>query len=286
MHIGFIGLGVMGEPMCRNLATKSGAIMMAADISQAPLERLAAHNVTATTVAYIAREADVVFMALPSGVQVEAVCRELLGSMKLGSLLVDLGTSPLKLTRELAAAFEGTGVRYADAPVARTRQAAEDGTLSVMVGATPEVFTELAPLLAHIGSDVTHFGPVGCGQLAKIANNLVLIQTVVGLSEALALAKEADMDGRLLFETLSKGSADSFALRNHGLKAIIPDVFPEPAFSVEYALKDLSYAQALAREAGIELRGADAAETILKQAIEAGFGKLYWPVISRVIAKS
>jgi 3-hydroxyisobutyrate dehydrogenase-like beta-hydroxyacid dehydrogenase len=86
-----------------------------------------------------------------------------------------------------------------------------------------------------------------------------------------------------LFETLTKGSADSFALRNHGLKAIIPDAFPERAFSVEYALKDLGYALDLARDAGVRVPGGELAAGVLKAAIAAGYGELYWPVISRLV---
>jgi 3-hydroxyisobutyrate dehydrogenase len=86
----------------------------------------------------------------------------------------------------------------------------------------------------------------------------------------------------MLFETLAKGSADSFALRNHGLKAIIPDVYPERAFSAEYALKDLSYALDLAKDAGLSVPSAELAAKSLKAAIAAGWGELYWPVISRL----
>jgi len=91
------------------------------------------------------------------------------------------------------------------------------------------------------------------------------------------------MDGQVLFETLAKGSADSFALRNHGMKAVLPGVFPERAFSTEYALKDLGYALDLGAETGMTLPGAELAAGILRQAIADGDGDLYWPVISRVI---
>ena len=174
-------------------------------------------------------------------------------------------------------------MRYADAPVARTRQAAEDGTLSVMVGADAATFAAIRPHLACFASEITHCGAVGAGQIAKIMNNMVLIQTVVALGEALAVARRAGMDGKVLFETLTRGSADSFALRNHGLKAIIPDAFPERAFSAAYALKDLRYALDLAREAGLDLASARRAEQLLEEAIAAGWGDLYWPVLSRVI---
>jgi hypothetical protein len=93
-----------------------------------------------------------------------------------------------------------------------------------------------------MASEVTHCGEAGAGQAVKILNNMVLFQTVVGLAEALCIARANGVDGKILFETLTKGSADSFGLRNHGMKAMLPGVFPQRAFSTNYALKDLVYA--------------------------------------------
>jgi 3-hydroxyisobutyrate dehydrogenase-like beta-hydroxyacid dehydrogenase len=285
--IGFVGLGVMGEPMCRNLARKSGRRVLGFDRSPEPLSRMRAVGVEAAeSLAALARECAIVFMALPSGQHVQGVCTGadgLLAAVRPGTLVVDLGTSPVDLTRDLAQSFAEIGARYADAPIARTRQAAEDGTLSIMVGADETTFGELQPLLAMLATDVTHCGGIGSGQIVKILNNMVLVETVVALSEAIAVARRAGLDGRILFETLMKGSADSFALRNHGMKAVLPGTFPERAFSTEYARKDLSYALALAAEVGVNMPGAETAEGLLRQASERGYGDLYWPVVSRVI---
>jgi 3-hydroxyisobutyrate dehydrogenase-like beta-hydroxyacid dehydrogenase len=198
--------------------------------------------------------------------------------------IVDLGTSAVDLTRTLAGRFAAKGAGYADAPIARTRQAAEEGTLSVMVGADQATFARLKPLIETFATDITHCGPVGSGQVVKILNNMVLMQTVVALSEALEAAKRAGLDGRLLFETLMKGSADSFALRNHGMKAMLADTFPERAFSTQYARKDLGYALDLARSVDIRMEGAELADRLLTAATDQGFGDLYWPVVSRVVA--
>ena len=286
-RIGFVGLGVMGEPMCRNLAVKSGMPVVAYDVSPEPLRRLQEHGVRAAArLDAVARESDITFLALPSGRQVEEVCLApdgLLPSARAGQIVVDLGTSPVDLTRRLASAFAEKGARYADAPVARTRQAAEEGTLSVMVGADEATFEALRPLLGCIGSDITRCGGVGAGQTVKILNNMVLIGTVVCLSEAIAVARRTGLDGKLLFETLAKGSADSFALRNHGMKAILPGIFPKQAFSTDYARKDLGYALALAAEVGLALDAAKTAERLLDEAARQGFGDLYWPVVSRII---
>ena len=200
-----------------------------------------------------------------------------------GQIIVDLGTSPVDLTRRIAGEFATKGVRYADAPIARTRQAAEEGTLSIMVGADAETFVAIKPLLACCATDITHCGPVGSGQIVKILNNMVLAETVVALSEALVVARRAGLDGKVLFETLMKGSADSFALRNHGMKAVLPNVFPERAFSTDYMRKDVDYALDLAAEVGARLHGAELASRLLEETSKASFGDFYWPVVSRLI---
>jgi 3-hydroxyisobutyrate dehydrogenase-like beta-hydroxyacid dehydrogenase len=288
LTIGFIGLGVMGEPMCRNLARKSGTPVVAFDLRPEPLARLKADGVApVTSVREIMEQASVVMLSLPSGSEVEAICAGedgLLALARAGQTVIDLGTSPVKLMRELAEQFGKRGVDFADAPVARTRAAAEAGTLSVMVGATEKTFRRIAPLLKAFATEITHCGNIGAGQLTKILNNMVLFETGVALAEALALARRGGLDPALLLGTLAKGSADSFALRNHGMKAMLPGIFPERAFSARYALKDLSYALESAAEAGLELGGAELARARLEQAIAQGFGEQYWPVIAKVIA--
>jgi 3-hydroxyisobutyrate dehydrogenase-like beta-hydroxyacid dehydrogenase len=287
--IGFIGLGVMGEPMCRNIAIKSGAAVAAFDLTSPPLRRLAEHGVRAAgSLADLARTSDLVLMSLPSGKEVEAVCTGPGGLVELarpGQTIVDLGTSPPALARSLSAALAAKGADFADAPIARTRQAAEDGTLSIMVGADPAVFARIQPVLTCCGSEVTHCGGVGAGQVVKILNNMVLSETVVALSEAAAIAEAQGVDRKLLFETLSKGSADSFALRNHGLKAIIPGAFPEWAFSAAYMLKDVAYALEMAGEGAVPAAGAQTAHRLLGAAITAGKGDAYWPVIATLLRK-
>ena len=285
--IGFIGLGVMGEPMCRNLAAKSGADVVGLDRVADPMTRLAAAGVRAgRDVGDVVRDASVVFLSLPSGEAVASLARAedgLLAHVRPGQIVVDLSTSPVELTRTLADEFAQRGATLVDAPVARTRAAAESGTLAVMVGATPEVFARVRPLIACFATDIALCGPVGCGQVVKIMNNMVLFETVVALAEAKAIGERAGVDPDLLFATLATGSADSFALRNHGMKAMLPGDFPERAFSVEYARKDLRYALDLARSTGVDARGARNVDDWFARAIDAGLGDQYHPVISRLI---
>ena len=288
-RIGFIGLGVMGEPICRNLVRKAGVPVTAFDMQTEPLTRLVAEGAQrAASMAELVASVDIVFLCLPSGEIVHQIAHQpggLLASMRDGQVLVDLSTSSVDTTRALAAAFAQQGVAFADAPLARTRAAAEAGTLSVMVGAEPELFERLRPLIATFATEITLCGGVGCGQVVKILNNLVLFETVLALAEAKLIGERAGVDPTLLFDTLSKGSADSFALRSHGMKSMLPGDFPERAFSVRYARKDLGYAMKLAQAAGVEASAAQTVNDFYDRAIAAGLGDLYHPVISQLVGK-
>jgi 3-hydroxyisobutyrate dehydrogenase-like beta-hydroxyacid dehydrogenase len=289
MRIGFIGLGVMGEPICRNLVRKAGVPVTAFDMQTEPLTRLVAEGAQrAASMAELVASVDIVFLCLPSGEIVHQIAHQpggLLASMRDGQVLVDLSTSSVDITRALAATFAQQGVAFADAPLARTRAAAEAGTLSVMVGAEPELFERLRPLIATFATEITLCGGVGCGQVVKILNNLVLFETVLALAEAKLIGERAGVDPTLLFDTLSKGSADSFALRSHGMKSMLPGDFPERAFSVRYARKDLGYAMKLAQAAGVEASAAQTVNDFYDRAIAAGLGDLYHPVISELVGK-
>lgn len=285
--IGFIGLGVMGEAMCRNLARKGSWKVIAFDQRQEPLERLKADGAgVATSLRGLAQASDIVITCLPGGREVENVALGadgLIALMRPGQTLVDMSTAPPALMKRLAAELAAKGADFADAPIARTRRAAVEGTLSIMVGGSPEVFARLKPILDTMGNEITHCGDVGAGQVVKIMNNMVLFETTMALAEAISIAEASGVDGKLLFETMSKGSADSFCLRNHGMKHLLPQDYPEGAFSVRYAQKDLSYARELAKQAGIKARGADLVATLFDEAIKIGDGDRYTPVIRRVM---
>ena len=285
--LGFIGLGVMGEPMCANLLGKSGRPVYGTDVKRAPVERLAARGLKAcASTAEVAAAADVIFLSLPSGREVEEVC---LGAGGIAQArgrvhtVVDMSTSPPKLMRELGEKLAARGLIFLDAPVARTRQAAHDGTLSIMVGGPAEACEALRPYFSCMGTEITHCGGHGAGQVVKILNNMVLFMTGQALAEALTIARRAGVDGKLLFEVMAKGSSDSFALRNHGLKAMVPGVFPADAFPVDYALKDIDLALDLAAQGGVAAKGAHTAHDLLQAASRAGFKTEYWPVVVKMI---
>ena len=285
--LGFIGLGVMGEPMCRNLITSGNWTVRVHDLSPEPLARLRALGAepTASPTDLIA-DADLVITCLPGGSEVEDLyvgAGKMIDQVKERQILVDMSTSPPSLMRGLAKAAADRGAAFADAPIARTRQAAADGTLAIMVGAAPAVFAAIRPVLSAMGSDIMHCGEPGAGQIVKIMNNMVLFQTVQALAEAITLAEGAGVDGSMLFETMAKGSSDSFALRNHGMKSLLPKTYPEKAFSVRYAEKDLAYALDMAKEQGISAPGAATIKAQFEMAIAQGHGDLYFPVLRRVI---
>lgn len=283
--VGFIGVGVMGEPICRHIATKGGAPVIASDLNAEPLARLAEHGVRTVALQELTAQADIVFMSLPSGEvmkQVVAATGGLAERLRPGTTLVDLSTSSVDVTLEVARLLQDKGIAFADAPVMRTRAAAEAGTLAVPVGASPEVFGRIAPFIRTFASDVTHAGGISAGQVVKILNNMVLYETVLALSEAAAIGRRAGVQPDVLFQAFSTGSADSFALRNHGMKAIAPGQFPEKAFPVSYAKKDISYAVALGEQVGVDPTGARNLLDTLQKAIDAGHGDKYAPAISLV----
>src|SRR6185437_11197036 len=161
--------------------------------------------------------------------------------------------------------------------------AAARGELSIMVGTSEETFARIRPILETMGTDVTHCGPIGCGQVVKILNNMLVFQHTAALAEAIALARRSGVPPEVLLPTLAMGSGDSFVLRNHGMKAMLPGIFPERAFSVRYAMKDLSYALEMADADHLDVPAARLAMQRLKEADAAGYGEQYHPVMLKVI---
>ncbi len=281
--IGFIGLGVMGEPMCGHLARRSGKPILAHDLRPEPLERLASNAVTAASLRQIADKADLILLSLPDGKAMASVVAALEPHLKPGQCVVDTSTSSVALTRETGARLAAKGIFFVDAPVARTREAAAKGELSIMAGATEEAFAHVRPILATMGTDVTHCGPVGCGQVVKILNNMLVFQHTAALAEAIAIGRRNGVPPEVLLPTMAMGSGDSFVLRNHGLKAMLPKAFPLRAFSTRYAMKDLSYALEMAEASGLDMKAAKLTMERLREAEAAGFGDEYHPVVLNVI---
>lgn len=288
--LGFIGLGVMGLPMCRNLARKSGHRVVASDLRPEPLADLAADGVeAAASLADLAARCDVIFLSLPGEKEVRRICLGdggLIDLVRPGQTIVDTSTSTVTLAQELGRRFAEKGVDFADAPVARTRQAAIDGTLAITVGGDAAVLERIRPFLACMSNEISHCGGHGAGEAVKLLNNMVVTMTTVALAEAITVARESGVvSDKILFDALTKGSADSFVLRNHGMKSLLPDDHPLRAFPVTYMIKDLSYALELAESAGLTLRSANVVKALLERTIELGHGEKYHTAVVKAVAE-
>ncbi len=283
--LGFIGLGVMGGRMCRNLMEKAGKPVVAFDVDPAKTEALTQHGVTAaSSIADVVAQADIIFMCVPGEPQVRDVvfgAGALLGNVRAGQTLVDMTTATVEVNREVAAALAEKNVAFADAPVARGVPAAENGTLAITVGASDDVFKAVLPYLKCMGGDISHCGGIGNGQVLKLMNNMLIFQNVAALAEAMAIATRAGVERSKVFDILSKGSADSYAMRKHGAHMVTGD-YPDDQFPVTYSLKDIGYALDLAEKCGVDAQSAKHAEGRLKLAAEKGYGNYYSPVIYRL----
>lgn len=288
--IGFIGLGVMGGPMCRNIALKHAGTVIAFDMQPEAFDLLKDTNAKkADSILEVARTADVVFLSLPGGPQVEDVClgdNGLTSSESCPSIIVDLSTTAVDLSRSVASGLDKLGVSFADAPVARTREAAQRGELSIMVGAPEGLYKEIEPFLRYMGSDVTHCGESGCGQVVKLANNALVFENTMALAEMMVVSERAGVRPEILLDAVSKGSGDSFALRNHGQKSMLPRNFPERSFPPEYAIKDLCYMLELASQVGVATHVTELAERYYRATAENGWSGRYYPAVIEVIDRN
>ncbi|MCX7283674.1 MAG: NAD(P)-dependent oxidoreductase [Novosphingobium sp.] len=284
LTIGFIGLGAMGAGMCANAVRKHAAAVHVFDLDAGAMAvQIANGAVAATDVATLAASAQVIFLSLPGGKQVRAVCGVIADYAAPGTTVIDLSTTSVADARDVASMFAARSMAFADAPVARARQAAVDGTLSIMVGASQEVFDRIRPFLQYLGSDITHCGEVGCGQVVKLINNTLLFEQVAAIAEMMVVAERAGVTGEKLVEAVGLGSGNSFALQNHAKNALIPRHFPERAFPSDYAIKDLAYTIELAEQMDVEPRMARLANQYYQSAVDRGIGAKYFPAIIELV---
>lgn len=287
--IGFIGLGVMGGAMCRNIALKHAGPVLAFDIAPQAFEVLSDTNARrASRIEEVWAEADIAFISLPGSSQVETVCigpQGIQHQPRKPRIVVDLSTTSVATARLIAEVLDGAGVAFSDSPVARTREAALKGELSIMVGASAALFEIIEPMLRYMGTDITHGGPVGSGQFIKLVNNALLDVNVIAIAEAMVLAEKAGVDPAVMIDAVSKGSGDSYALRNHAVKSMLPRLFPEKSFPPEYKIKDLSYLLELASQLDSPARSMELALQYYKATAEAGYAGRYFTAVIEVVAK-
>jgi 3-hydroxyisobutyrate dehydrogenase-like beta-hydroxyacid dehydrogenase len=288
--IGFVGLGVMGGPMCRNVALKHSGDVVAFDMSSAAFAALEGTNARrAHTLGEVAEQADLVFLSLPGAQQVEQVCLGSQGLVSVShppSVIVDLSTTTVAVARDVGERLLSKGIEFADAPVARTREAAQRGELSIMVGADEALYARIEPLLRYMGSDVTRCGGLGCGQVVKLVNNALVFENTVAIAEMMVVSERAGVAPSVLLDAVSKGSGDSYALRNHARKAMLPRLFPEKSFPPEYVLKDISYMLELAAQVGVSAHITQLAQRYYAATAANGWSGRYYPAVIEVVDRN
>ena len=257
MKIAFIGLGNMGAPMARNLI-KAGHALNLVDLNKAvlaELEQLGGHISASAKEA--AQGAELVITMLPAAAHVRSVWlgeNGVLAGIGEGVPAVDCSTIDPQTARDVAAAAAAQGVSLADAPVSGGTGGAAAGTLTFMVGATPELFATLQPVLAQMGRNIVHCGAVGTGQIAKICNNLLLGISMVGVSEAMALGDALGIDTGVLAGIINSSTGRCWSSDTYNPWPGIVETAPASrgytgGFGAELMLKDLGLATEAARQA-------------------------------------
>ncbi len=268
---GFIGLGLMGKPMARNLAN-AGADLIVHNRSSASVDELVSEGMAAGgSPSGTAQGADIIIMMLPDTPTVEKILlgeNGVLVGLKPGSLVIDMGTTKVPVTRAFAKAIEDKGCDYLDAPVSGGTIGAENATLTIMAGGTDAAFKRAHPILNVLGSRITHIGSAGTGQVAKAANQVIVGLNIGAVAEALTLAKHAGADPAKVREALAGGFADSRILEVHGQRMIDDTFMPGARATVQR--KDMDQALELAAELGIELPATSLSRDLYDWLIENG----------------
>ena len=273
--VGFIGLGLMGRPMCMNLHA-AGAEVVIHNRSRAVVDALAAEGLSpAGSPREVAERAPVVIVMVSDTPAVEQVIGSADGvasGIAPGGLVIDMGTTAVGATREIAAMLENRGAQYVDAPVSGGEIGAKAGTLSIMAGGSEAAVARAMPCFQVMGASVTHVGDVGAGQIAKAANQVIVGLTIGAVAEALALAKRAGADPAMVREALQGGFAASRILEVHGQRMI--DGAFTPGGKATTQRKDLQQALDLASSIGLTLPATTLTRDLYDRLIEGGGGGL------------
>jgi 2-hydroxy-3-oxopropionate reductase len=252
--VGFIGLGIMGRAMSRNL-NNAGAKLVIFNRSRGIVDALAEEGmVPAESPRAVTEQARTTILMVADTPAVEQVLLGdggIVGGLRPGDLVIDMGTTAVTATRRFAEQVQARGADYLDAPVSGGQPGAEAGTLAIMAGGSDEAFERGRPLFQVLGENITHVGAVGAGQVAKAANQIIVGLTIGAVAEALALARRAGVDPARVRQALSGGFAASRILEVHGQRMIDGNFQPGAKASIQR--KDLTQALELARQLGLEL---------------------------------
>ncbi|MFL5658101.1 MAG: 2-hydroxy-3-oxopropionate reductase [Ktedonobacteraceae bacterium] len=252
--IGFIGLGIMGKPMARNLM-KASYQLVVYNRSSGPMNELAAEGArTASNAREVAEQSDVVITMLPDSPQVQEVMtgeNGVLAGAKANALVIDMSTISPLVTQQLAQEAQARGVRMLDAPVSGGDVGAQQGTLSIMVGGGSEDFERAKPLFEVLGKTIVHVGGTGAGQVVKACNQVVVALTIEAVSEALVLGSKAGVDPAVIIQVLSGGLAANRVMEMRGPNFLQHNF--QPGFKIALHEKDLGIALATGHEYGVPL---------------------------------
>ena len=252
MRIGFIGLGIMGKPMAKNLL-KAGYDLLVYDIVAANVQEVvAAGGEGGSSPRNVAEQTDLIITMLPNSPQVrEVVLGEngVLEGVRSGSILVDMSSIAPLAAQEVSEALKQKGVTMLDAPVSGGEPKAVDGTLAIMVGGPQETFDEVREVLLVMGASAVRCGDIGAGNVTKLANQIIVALNIAAVSEAMVLATKADVDPENVFNAIKGGLAGSTVL-NAKMPLILERNF-KPGFRIELHIKDLQNALDTAHEIGV-----------------------------------
>jgi 2-hydroxy-3-oxopropionate reductase len=286
--VGFVGLGLMGTGMARNLL-RAGHDVVVWNRSPDPVQGLVADGARAVDNPAALGRCSVVAMCLPNGAVVESVLfgddGVLSDPMSTAVTVIDHSTIAAADARRLADRCDVSGHAFLDAPVSGGPQGAEAGTLAVMVGGDPKALDEVRPLLSAYSSSIVHMGGPGAGQTAKLVNQICIALTVQGLGEGFRIGLANGLDPDALYQVLRTATADSVMLRTRVPVAGLQTGMPAsngwaPGFSAAFMLKDLDFALAAAADSGVELPGVRHVRDSLATLVDGGGGDLDWTRIA------
>ena len=272
--IGFIGLGIMGQPMALNLC-RAGYSLYVHARNPERMQPLIEQGATAcTTASEVAAQADIIITMVSDTPDVEAVILGedgIIETVRPGSIVVDMSTISPTATRVIADMLELQDVEMLDAPVSGGEKGAIDGTLSIMVGGETEIFTRVKPIFDVLGKNIVHIGDNGAGQVTKACNQVVIAQAIAAIGEAYLLAEANGVDPYKVREALLGGFAGSRALESHGLRML--DGNYQPGFKAKLHQKDMRIVMETAAELGIALNGAAAVTQLINSTVGQGMGE-------------
>src|SRR5207248_1045497 len=273
--VGFIGMGIMGKPMARNLL-KAGYSLVVYDVMPGPVAELAGEGAArGQSSSETAARCDLIITMLPDGPDVETAVLGpggVLEGARPGSIVVDMSSINPTVSQKVAAACEAKRVEFLDAPVSGGEPKAIDGTLAIMVGGKAEMFEKVAPVLQKMGSTVTLTGPVGAGNVTKLANQIMVACNIAAMGEALVLATRAGLDPEVVFNAVKGGLAGSTVL-NAKAPMVIARNF-KPGFRIKLHQKDLRNALLAAESLGVPLPMTSLVQQMLISLMNDGKGDL------------